>query len=91
MNDIICPMCNTCADYKIKDEVGAYCYCSFVVEIEDRKVDSVVKMLEDRVNRLDQIRPESYKSVADTADFRIRIYRHIIKLINDEQSNEPER
>lgn len=45
VKDIICPMCNTTADYKIKDEIGAYCYCSFVVEIEDRKVDSILKLL----------------------------------------------
>jgi hypothetical protein len=53
--------------------------------------ERIVKMLEDRVSRLDQMRPESYKSVADTADLRIRTYRHIIKLINGEQSNEPEK
>jgi hypothetical protein len=58
---------------------------------EHRERERIVKMFEDRVSRLEQMRPESYKSVADTADLRIRTYRHIIKLINGEQSSEPER
>jgi hypothetical protein len=43
--------------------------------------ERIVTLLEARVARLDAMRPESYKRVADLADVRIVTYRNIIKLI----------
>ena len=47
--------------------------------------ERIVSLLEARVARLDAMRPESYKSVAELADLRIVTYRNIIKLIKGEQ------
>ncbi len=47
--------------------------------------ERIVRLLEARVARLDAMRPESYKSVAELADLRIVTYRNIIKLIKGEQ------
>lgn len=46
--------------------------------------ERIVSMLEERVARLDAMRPESYKRVADLADVRIVTYRNIIKRIKGE-------
>ncbi len=47
--------------------------------------ERIIKLLEERVAKLDAMRPESYKSVAELADLRIVTYRNIIKLIKGEQ------
>lgn len=46
--------------------------------------ERIVSLLEARVAKLDAMRPESYKSVAELADLRIVTYRNIIKLITEE-------
>ena len=45
------------------------------------EMDRIVGLLESRVTRLDAMRPEGYKRVADLANVRIVTYRNIIKLI----------
>jgi hypothetical protein len=54
----------------------------------DRERARITKLLEEKANLLDKIRPESYKRAADFADLRIRTYRHMIKIINDEPLGE---
>jgi hypothetical protein len=46
--------------------------------------ERIVSLLEARVAKLDAMRPESYKSVAELADLRIVTYRNIIKFIKEE-------
>ena len=54
--------------------------------------ERIVKLLEDFANRLDTMRPESYKRVADKMDLRIRTVRYLVNLIKGEQElkGEPE-
>ena len=53
-----------------------------------RERERITKLLEEKANRLDQMRPESYKRAADFADLRIRTIRYLNKLINDEPPGE---
>ncbi len=46
--------------------------------------ERIVSLLEARVAKLDAMRPESYKSVAELADLRIVTYRNIIKFLKEE-------
>ncbi len=58
---------------------------------ESGKLDErerITKLLEEKANLLDKMRPESYKRAADFADLRIRTYRYMIKVINDELPGE---
>lgn len=43
----------------------------------------ILKLLKDMVEQLDKLRPESYKSVADKMDFRIRVIQMVIKKIEE--------
>jgi hypothetical protein len=45
----------------------------------------IISLLEEKADRLDKMRPESYKRVADMADLRIRTIRKIVEEIKGEQ------
>lgn len=50
--------------------------------------ERIIKFLEDEAAKLDDMRPASYKSVADKMDLRIRTIQTIIKKINEQQHDD---
>ena len=59
-----------------------YRYRQEGAEIERQRI---LHMLTEQVNRLEEMRPPGYKSVAEMADIRITTIRKIIQLIKGEQ------
>lgn len=48
--------------------------------------ERIIELLQHRVDKLETMRPESYKSVADKMDLRITTTNNLIKLIKGEIS-----
>lgn len=49
--------------------------------------ERIVKMFEDIADHLDTMRPESYKSVADKMDLRIRVIRFMAKRLKENDAD----
>ena len=49
--------------------------------------ENIIQMFEESADRLETLRPESYKSVADKMDLRIRVIRFMIKTLKEDNAD----